>query len=135
MQLADIAKLNHEELPRVTALLHLPHGSENASLESQAQTLLRAYNLKLVCITRGADGSILVSNDQIHEHSGFATQVIDTVGAGDAFTAALVHHYLHGSSLHVMNEAANRMGAWVASNAGATPEPDAALLERIRIAR
>jgi fructokinase len=48
-------------------------------------------------------------------------QVADTVGAGDAFTAALVHGYLRGTSLTQINETANRTGAWVASQSGATP--------------
>ena len=45
----------------------------------------------------------------------------DTVGAGDAFTAALTHEYLRGMPLDRMNEAANRVGAWVASKVGAMP--------------
>jgi fructokinase len=58
----------------------------------------------------------------------------DTVGSGDAFTAALVYHYLRRDSLATMNEAANRMGSWVASQTGATPAPDEARLELIRAA-
>jgi fructokinase len=50
-------------------------------------------------------------------------KVADTVGAGDAFTAALVCEYLRGASLAQMNEAANHVGAWVASQNGATPAP------------
>ena len=63
----------------------------------------------------------------VDKHPGFPAEVADTVGAGDAFTAALVHHYLRGASLAAMNEAANRMGAWVASQMGATPKPDVSL--------
>jgi fructokinase len=48
-------------------------------------------------------------------------KVADTDGAGDAFTAALVHGYLRGTSLPQVNETANRVGAWVASQSGATP--------------
>lgn len=133
MRLADIVKLNHEELPRVTTLLGLAQSYEDASLDSQARNLMRVYDLKLVCVTRGANGSLLVSKDQIHEHSGFPVRVVDTVGAGDAFTAALVHHFLRGSSLAAINEAANRMGAWIASKAGATPAAEAEVLDRVRI--
>ena len=49
----------------------------------------------------------------------------DTIGAGDAFTAALVYEYLQGSPFSKMNETANRMGAWVASHIGAMPAPAA----------
>jgi fructokinase len=55
-----------------------------------------------------------------------------TVGTGDAFTAALVYHYLRHASVSTLNEAANRMGAWVASETGATPAPDEFHLEKVR---
>ena len=68
----------------------------------------------------------------VDNHPGFPTEVADTVGAGDAFTAALVHHYLRGASLKAMNEAANRMGSWVASHVGATPKPDVNFIKSVR---
>jgi fructokinase len=88
--------------------------------------------LRLVCITRGANGSALITTDSHHEHPGFSVKVADTVGAGDAFTAALVHHALRGSSLAMMNTAANRMGAWVASQEGAMPPADPEVLAEVR---
>ena len=51
------------------------------------------------------------------------------VGSGDAFTAGLVHEYLHGASLDLMNEVANLVGAWVASEVGAMPTPKRGALE------
>jgi len=127
LKFADIAKLNAEELPRVVELLGIPHHGEQPS----AERLRFAYGLKLVCVTRGARGSFLVSEFERHEHPGFRVQVADTVGAGDAFTAALVHHFLRGAGLAAMNEAANRIGAWVASCVGATPSSDDVQLRRI----
>lgn len=124
----DILKLNHDELPTVVQLLGLPFHDE----ESAAQWLLHTFHIKLVCITRGARGSLLVSEYAKHEHPGIRVRVADTVGSGDAFTAALVYHYLRRDSLATMNEAANRMGAWIASQTGATPGPDEAHLELIR---
>ncbi len=131
IELADILKLNHEELPRVMKALDLPPGGGE---ESCAQNIRNEYKLKLVCVTRGARGSLLVTGNGSHQHTGFQVPVVDTVGAGDAFTAALVHHFLRGSSLAAMNEAANRMGSWVASHAGATPLADPVELERVRSA-
>jgi fructokinase len=127
---ADIIKLNNDELPTVVQLLGFPFHDE----ESAAQWLLNTFHIKLVCITRGARGSLLVSEYAKHEHPGVRVQVADTVGSGDAFTAALVYHYLRRDSLATMNEAANRMGSWVASQTGATPAPDEARLELIRAA-
>jgi fructokinase len=48
-------------------------------------------------------------------------KVADTIGAGDAFTAALTHYLLRGAGLATLSEAGNRWGAWVASQAGAMP--------------
>ena len=114
---ADIIKLNDDELPLVARLLGFPFHDE----ESAAQWLRHTFQTKLVCITRGAGGSLLVSECAKHEHPGVSVQVADTVGSGDAFTAALVYHYLRRASLATMNEAANRMGSWVAGQTGATP--------------
>jgi fructokinase len=118
-QQASLVKLNHEELPRVMHLLGLSYDGDVTS----AERLLRVQNLKLICVTRGDNGSVLAGESGTHAHPGFPVRVVDTIGSGDAFTAALVHHYLREASLQEMNEAANRMGAWVASCAGATPVP------------
>ena len=127
-RLADIVKCNHEEVVIVARIL----GSSGEDLQASAQWLLQAYPLKLLCVTRGEHGSVLFSPSEIQAHPGYRVKVVDTVGAGDAFTAALVHHYLRGASLETMNEAANQMGAWVASQSGATPLADPIVLERVR---
>lgn len=100
-------KCNHEEVISVARLL----GSLDEGLYASAQWLLHAYPLKLLCVTRGEHGSILFGGSQNHAHPGYRVEVVDTVGAGDAFTAGLLHHYLRGSSLDTMNEAANQLGA------------------------
>ena len=121
-KLAHILKLNHDELPKIMQLLELDHVDEVSS----ARRLVSMFDLKLACVTRGNHGSLLVAGERTCEHRGFRIQVADTIGAGDAFTAGLVHHYLRGCALETMNDAANRMGAWVASHSGATPAPDSA---------
>jgi fructokinase len=126
MKLATIVKLNHEELPRIMRLFELEHHRE----EDSARRLLSLHDLKLVCVTRGNGGSLLISAGECSEHPGFRVKVADTVGAGDAFTAGIVHGYLRGTSLAQINENANRVGAWVASQSGATPAPKAAGLEQ-----
>jgi fructokinase len=124
MSLATIVKLNHDELPKIMALFALEHSSEKDS----ARLLLSLHNLQLICITRGDAGSLLISGDECSEHPGIKVKVADTVGAGDAFTAAMVHGYLRGTPLAQINETANRVGAWVASQSGATPAPKAGSL-------
>ncbi len=128
VEAADIVKLNHDELPVV---LHLLGGMPMEELSS-ARWLRQTFDLDMVCVTRGDAGSLLLRGKDHHEHFGHRVQVADTVGAGDAFTATLVHHYLRGSDLSVMNDAANRLGSWVASKPGATPALDPEVLEKAR---
>jgi fructokinase len=130
---AKVLKLNHEEFPRFLDLLQCPLKNSERSEIAGARWLCRDFASRLVCITRGAKGSLLVTAESHHEHPGFSVKIADTVGAGDAFTAALVHHALRGSSLATMNAAANRMGAWVASQEGATPSADPEILAEVQI--
>jgi len=117
LALANVAKLNDAELPVVLANCGLPVGLE---LEN-ARELRQVFDLDLVCVTRGVNGSLLVSESDSHAHPGFKIAVSDTIGAGDAFTAALAHHFTRGVSLAAINNIANRVGSWVASVPGAMP--------------
>lgn len=127
LSLSDIVKLNDVELPQVMNILGLSSGNQQES----ARELLQAFNLKLICVTRGAHGSLLVTDTESTEHPGFPIKVADTVGAGDAFTVAMVHHYLRKTPLAKIAEAANRMGSWVATQAGATPSMDPQILRQV----
>jgi fructokinase len=119
MKLADIVKLNHEELPRIMQMFGRQHRDEIASADS----LVELHGLKMICVTRGYRGSLLIDHQTLDEHPGYRIRIRDAIGAGDAFTAALVYEYLRGAPLTRMNETANRMGAWVASRVGAMPVP------------
>jgi fructokinase len=130
-KLADIMKVNTDELAIVAKLLRIPFIYDELRAAHWLRDIL---GLKLVCITRGAKGSLIVSADESSEHPGYRIHVADTVGAGDAFTAALVYHYLRHASVPTLNEAANRMGAWVSSQVGATPPRDDFHLDKIRAA-
>jgi len=116
-QYADILKLNDQELLQVSYLFKLGVGTQ----EVLAQRLLHLCDLRLVSITRGSRGSLLVTEAEAVEHKGLRVTVADAVGAGDAFTACLSHHYLRGHSLQEISESANRFAAWVATQRGATP--------------
>jgi fructokinase len=125
--LARLAKINHHELAQLAAMFDLS-GSTETEL---ARQLLSKFALELVCITRGQQGSLLVSRTEAVEHPGFAIDVVDTIGAGDAFTAVLAFHYLSRAPLAVINRAANLMGATVAGHIGATPSIGRDILERV----
>ncbi len=88
-----------------------------------SRQLLEKYSLDLACLTRGPRGSLLLSGSGHIEHPGFKIQVKDTVGAGDAFMAGVVHTLLREDSLETVSDTANRMGAWVASQPGGMPMP------------
>lgn len=129
LELATVVKMNDAEVPTVLAMLGLQCEEEPATtkLRPGAQRLLAEFpGVRMVAITRGSLGSILITRDEWHEHSGIPTQVADTIGAGDAFTAAMTHYLLRGADLATLNEAGNRWGSWMASQSGAMPVlPDA----------
>lgn len=114
---ANVVKLNEGEAAQLTQLLDYP-GQEISFCKS----LIRDFDLRLVCMTRGAKGSLICDRDSVHQHGGFQVAVQDTVGSGDAFTAGLVHGMLQQLSLADISDMANRMGAWVASQRGAMPQ-------------
>ena len=129
LQLASVMKMNDAEAPLVLNLLGL---GAAASLRESAERLLAEFDgLALVAITRGGEGSLLVGRSEWHEHPGISTRVADTIGAGDAFTAAMTHYLLRGAPLATLNEAGNRWGSFVASQAGAMPEIGSEVLRRL----
>ena len=124
---ATVVKLNAEELSAAARMLGLGEACERAT----AAALVERFGLDLVAVTRGPAGSLLVSGGGADEHPGFGARVVDTIGCGDAFAAALAYCLRRGAPLPLSNEVANRVGAWVATQAGATPEADAATVARL----
>jgi fructokinase len=131
---ADVLKISDEELSEVGHMLGsaaisrgLAGAVDSASLSEAAvrcaSELLRITpQCKLVAITLGPHGSLLMDREGSFRHSGYVVKVVDTIGAGDAFTAGLVHAYLQGATLAGISAVANRCGSFVASQSGATPE-------------
>jgi len=128
LEKSSILKLNDEELPILMKLLGL---RENKSQKESCLALIKEYNLDLVCVTKGKNGSLLITEKEVFRHNGFATSVVDTVGAGDAFTAALVVKYLEGKSLSELSEAANKLGSWVSSQIGGMPPANKEILSEL----
>ena len=134
LELATVMKMNDAEVPLVLGLLGLQAFDPQApgALRAGAERLLEEFpTLKMVAVTRGGAGSLLVSRDAWHEHPGIPVKVADTIGAGDAFTAAMTHYLLRGADLATLNEAGNRWGGWVASQSGAMPDLDGRVRTRI----
>ena len=118
LERADIVKLNNEELETLSRRLAWA-GVDAAEI---AVHLQERYHLDSVWITRGADGCLLRRGDQLVEHEGVVVEVVDTVGAGDAFTAAMIWSEWMGSPLEEAAVFANRVGALVASRPGGMPD-------------
>ena len=137
LELATVMKMNDAEVPQVLGLLGLPadEGPVGDRLRLGAERLLGEFpTLEMVAITRGGHGSLLVRRDEWHEHPGIPVKAADTIGAGDAFTAALTHYLLRGADLATLNEAGNRWGSWVASQQGAMPALPDQVIARITAA-
>jgi len=114
---ANILKLSDEELPTLARF----HDLSGQVLE-QLQALRRMFDLRLVAYTRGSEGSLLVSANHTSDHPGFPTEVIDTVGAGDSFTATLCMGLLQNLPLAEINRRACQVASFVCSQSGATPQ-------------
>jgi fructokinase len=126
---ATIIKVSDEELPLAFSYLGLEHPS---TPEAAARSLLQTYpRCALVATTLGAEGSVVTTRGSSSRHPGFPIKLVDTVGAGDAFSAGLVHAYLRGASLAQMAEIGNLCGSYVAGQPGATPPLSAQLIHRI----
>ena len=126
LEYANILKLNNEELPVLSSSCGLS-GSETAIVEQ----LREQYNLRLVALTQGPKGAILFTEDGLSECDGFTVEVKDTVGAGDAFTAAMTLGLLLGHKLDCINEHACRVAAFVCTQDGAAPKlPDDLTLDK-----
>jgi len=117
LALANVLKLNDQELPMLTELLNLEH----CSPAEQLAQIAGRFDMKLVALTRGGSGSLLWAAGQVSDHPGLKVDVVDAVGAGDAFTAAMVMSYLAGRDLDDINQRANRLAAFVCTRPGATP--------------
>ncbi|MBU0675024.1 MAG: carbohydrate kinase [Proteobacteria bacterium] len=115
---AQVVKVNREELAILNQALVGAGGRE----EEVAAALLAAFDLKLLAVTRGSEGALLINSDGYHTHPGFKIIVADTVGSGDAFFSGIIAGYLTGADLKNCLEEANRLGAYVASRSGATPD-------------
>lgn len=118
LQMASAVKLNDEELPIVGELC----GLRAITPREMLIELATRFDLRLAALTRGPHGSLLIAGSAESQCPAPPTSVVDTVGAGDAFTATLVMGFLKGQSLDAINRHANAVASFVCSQKGATPE-------------
>jgi fructokinase len=117
LRASRIVKLNAEEVIEIDKLL----GLESPDQGRFARSIQGRYGVDTVCITRGDRGCLLAGPDRIVDDPGTPVRVADAVGAGDAFTAALIFARLRAWPLQAQASFANAVGALVASRPGAMP--------------
>jgi len=128
LQLAHVVKLNDQEVGMVQHMLQ----TGETTWEAFCRTYAARFGWQAVCVTRGGEGCALLLGGQYHEAAGYRVPVADTVGAGDAFAAALLHGIQAGWPPHEVADFANRLGALVASRPGGVPEWSLAELRALR---
>jgi len=116
LELANVLKLNEEELPIIANILAIK-GDTNSLLKKIQQQ----FKLSSIALTQGAEGATLIHHDQQVEVPIVPTNVVDTVGAGDSFTAALTLGLLQNKPLIEIATFATKVSSYVCSQRGATP--------------
>ncbi len=115
MKIADMIKLNDEELAEISDFLQI----ESRSIEDQIRELSERTSTSLICITLGAKGAIFYKNGRFFKNPGYKVVVKDTVGAGDSFLASFVYQFVLGISPQKALDVSCAMGSLVAGKNGA----------------
>lgn len=127
---ADILKINDEELAIVATMLGAPAIGEAGAV---ARQLIDEYNLRMLILTRGAEGSdIYAPSGLLSRMSAPRIHAIDTVGAGDSFTAAFAAGLLSSASIPQAHAMACALSAYVCTQPGAMPPIPAETLQHIK---
>lgn len=125
LSLANVLKVNDAELPRLAEWFEI-----TGDVRAQIQQLVERFGLRALVLTRGGEGSLLFADGRWSDRPGAPTTIVDTIGAGDSFTAAMTLGLLKGWDLDRINDQANLLAAFVCSQAGATPQLPEAIRQR-----
>lgn len=117
MERCNILKINDEELITVSRMFGYP----GIDLQDKCWILLGKYNLKMLILTCGINGSYVFTPGNVSFQPTPKVEVADTVGAGDSFTAAFISGILKGKTVAEAHAAAVRTSAYVCTQKGAMP--------------
>lgn len=117
MKRCNILKINDEELVTVSRMFGYP----GIDLQDKCWILLGKYNLKMLILTCGINGSYVFTPGNVSFQPTPKVDVADTVGAGDSFTAAFMASILKGKSVNEAHSRAVRTSAYVCTRKGAMP--------------
>lgn len=120
LEAADFVKVNYEEMHILNDFIL--QGEYNT--EKVAYELMEKFEINMIAVTRGKDGSSIFENGKRYDHSNVNVKVIDTTGAGDAFAAVLCVGYLHGLEIPYINKLANDFASEICQFEGALPKYD-----------
>ncbi len=116
---ANIVKMNEVELIIISSWFN-----DETVFEKQIQKLYEQFNLDTLIVSQGSEGAYCFENGQIYFQPSFKITVQDTIGSGDAFLAAFLTEKMEGKDPQSCLKTACAMGAYVATQAGATPTVD-----------
>jgi fructokinase len=120
LKAADFVKVNYNEMHVLNELLlQSEYSTERVALE-----LMDKFEISMIAVTRGKDGSSIFENGKRFDHSNVDVKVVDTTGAGDAFAAVLCAGYLHGLEVPYINKLANDFASEICQFEGALPKYD-----------
>jgi fructokinase len=129
LEKADVLKLNRDELFDLAAMFGLPADG----VAGTARALLRKFSLVVCVVTLDRTGAYAVSEEGEKAFSpGYEVEVVDSLGAGDAFTAGFIDAYLAGKPLKDACDAGNRLGAAVCARRGGTAPVSREDLEKLK---
>ena len=117
MKRCNILKINDEELVTVSPMFGYP----GIDLQDKCWILLGKYNLKMLILTCGINGSYVFTPGNVSFQPTPKVEVADTVGAGDSFTAAFIASILKGKSVQEAHSLAVQTSAYVCTKKGAMP--------------
>lgn len=130
LETADIVKVNYGELETLNTLLL----SGEYNTERVATELMEQFQISLLAITRGKDGATLFENGKRSDFSTPLSEVVDTTGAGDAFSSVLCIGFMQGWELLQINKLANDFASEICKVDGALPKSDRIYEELINLA-
>lgn len=117
MKRCNVLKINDEELVTVSRMFGYP----GIDLQDKCWILLGKYNLKMLILTCGINGSYVFTPGHVSFVETPKVEVADTVGAGDSFTAAFISNILKGKSVPEAHRRAVEVSAFVCTQNGAMP--------------
>ncbi|MGJ1016187.1 carbohydrate kinase family protein [Bacteroides salyersiae] len=126
-QRCNVLKINDEELVAISRLFGYP----GIDLQDKCWILLAKYNLKMLILTCGTDGSYVFTPGVVSFQETPKVPVADTVGAGDSFTATFTAALLKGKSVPEAHKLAVEVSAYVCTQSGAMPELPQVLKDKL----